>query len=138
MRVPRFWCRAAGRSISLLPSFLAAGLRGTLDDVEKVVDSIERAPSLAAAAGLLRPAEAEHAVTSISASRWARRRSRAIRAALIALVTLVPALAGCHPRLTAIRARLKITRVLVTLRRVAHQHMASIARPLGFGTRERG
>jgi hypothetical protein len=36
-RVPRWWCPKKGASISLLPSFLAARLRGSLASIEDVV-----------------------------------------------------------------------------------------------------
>ena len=70
MRVARFWCSLARRSISLLPLFLAARLPSTLDEIEAVLDAVEAAPSIAAAADVVRPAESENAVTSISAARW--------------------------------------------------------------------
>ena len=74
VRVPRFRCPLAGQTISLLPVFLAARYRGTLDEIERVVDAVESATSLTAAAERLRPADEEDAVTSISAMRWVRRR----------------------------------------------------------------
>jgi hypothetical protein len=135
MRVARFWCSVAGRSISLLPAFLAARLPSTLAEVEAVVDAVEAAPSLAAAADVARPPDAENAVTSISAARWVRRRVRPVCAALVALVTLLPELAGCAPTLAAVRARLGKGRVLVTLRDLGRSHISAIGPPLGFSGR---
>jgi hypothetical protein len=135
--VPRFRCPKERTTISLLPAFLAARLPATLDEIERAIDVAERAPSLAAAADAARPADAEHAVTSISATRWLRRRLRPIAAALLAIVTLVPELAGCAPTLAAIRARLGITRVLVGLRELASSLLGALAPPLGLCTRGR-
>jgi hypothetical protein len=134
-RVPRFHCPLAGATISLLPAFLAARLPATLDEIEQVIDVVERAASVAAAAEAARPDDAEHAVTSISAARWIRRRLRPIRAALLAIVTLVPELAGCAPTLVAIRERLGVTRVLAGLRELASAHLGALAPPLGLCAR---
>lgn len=136
-RVARFLCPAQRETISLLPSFLAARLPSTLDEIEAVVDVVERAPSVAAAAEVVRPADAERAVTSITAARWVRRRLRPIKAALLAIVTLVPELAECGPTLAAIRTRLGVTRVLVALRDLAAAHLGALAPPLGLRTRGR-
>jgi hypothetical protein len=124
-----------GETISLLPAFLAARLSATLDEIEQVIDAVECAPSVAAAADAVRPADAEDAVTSISAARWVRRRLHPIRATLTALVTLVSELAGCAPTLAAIRGRLEVTRVLVALRKVASAHLGALAPPFGLSTR---
>lgn len=134
-RVARFRCPIQGETISLLPAFLAARFSATLEEFEHVVDAAERASSVAAAAEALRPAEDEHAVTSISAARWVRRRRRAIRVALVALVTLVPALVGCVPTLAAIRAHLGVERALVALRQLAREHLGALAPPLGLCAR---
>ena len=135
VRVARFLCPSQGETISLLPAFLAARLPATLDEVQAVVDAVEAAPSIAVAAETLRPADEEHAVTSISAARWVRRRLRPILAALVALVTLLPELSGCAPTLAAIRARLGRARVLVALRQLGHAHLGALGPPLGLHAR---
>lgn len=137
VRVARFYCPRAAATISLLPSFLAARFRGTLDEIEEVIDAVERAPSMVAAAEHLRPADAPRAVTSISAMRWVRRRMKAVRAALLALVTLVPELFGCAATLRAMRIQLGVERVLVKLRALAASSMHSLSPPLGLSTRGR-
>lgn len=134
-RVPRFRCPVQGVTISLLPAFLAARLPATLDEIERVMDIAETAPSQAAAANSARPEDDDDAVTSISAARWLRRRTRPIAAALLAIVTLVPELFGCPPTLSAIRARLGITRVLLGLRGLARDHLHALAPPLGLCAR---
>lgn len=138
VRVARFLCVVAGRTISLLPSFLASGMPGTLEEIERVIDIAEGTPSLAAASEVARPDDEDDAVTSISAMRWVRRRVRPIRAALLALITLLPDVLGeCTPTLRAIRAHLGVERVLVALRMIAADHLRALAPPLGFSTRER-
>lgn len=119
----------------MLPAFLAARLSATLEEIEEIIDVVESASSVAAAAEALRPDDDDDAVTSISAARWVRRRVRPIAAALLAIVTLVPELAGCTPTLAAIRAHLGIERVLVHLRDLARPHLGSLAPPLGLRAR---
>lgn len=136
-RVARFYCPLARATISLLPSFLAARFSGTLDEIESVVDAVDSAPSMAAAADSLRPADAPRAVTSISAMRWVRRRVQRVRSALLALVTLYPDVLGCAPTLRAMRAHLGTERVLVTLRSLAAASMDALSPPLGLATRGR-
>jgi hypothetical protein len=125
-----------GETISMLPAFLAARFSATLDEIEQGIDVVESASSIIAAAEVLRPDDDDDAVTSISAARWVRRRVRPIVAALIAIVTLVPELAGCAPTLAAIRARLGVERVLVRLRGLARPHLGALAPPLGLRARE--
>lgn len=134
-RVARFLCRTEGETISLLPAFLAARFSGTLDELEHVIEVVESSPSIAAAADVLRPDDEEDAVTSISAARWVRRRLRPVAPALLALVTLVPELAGCAPTLAAIRVRLRIDRVLIHLRVLGREHVDALAPPLGLRAR---
>jgi hypothetical protein len=138
VRIARFFCAVAGQTISLLPAFLASRMPGTLDEIERVVDIAERAPSIVAASEVARPDDDDDAVTSISAMRWVRRRVRPIRAALLALITLLPeVLGGCTPTLGAIRLRLDVERVLVALRAIAIDHLHALAPPLGLRARER-
>ena len=137
-RIPRWWCPRAGTSISLLPAFLAARLQGTLDAVEAVVTVVERAGSIEAAVDIVHPPDADDAVEFVGAVRSIRRRVRAVRAALLAIVTLMPErFAGVLPTLAAFRAALGSERVLVELRHVAERHLASLAVPLGFRARVR-
>ncbi len=62
IRVARFWCPRARASISLLPSFLAARLSGTLAAVEDVVARVEQAGSIAKAVDAVHPPDAADAV----------------------------------------------------------------------------
>jgi hypothetical protein len=137
IRVARLRCPKARVTISLLPDFLAARLSGTLAEVEQAVEIVEAAGSREAAAGQVRPADAEGAVTLPSALRWLRRRLLPVRAALLALVTLLPELFGCAPRVAAVRERLGVAEVLVALRAQAAAQLAALDAPLGFRARAR-
>jgi hypothetical protein len=125
-------------TISLLPDFLAARLSGTLTEVELAVEIAEVAGSREAAAGQVRPADAEDAVTLPSALRWLRRRLLPMRAALLGLVTLLPELFGCAPTLAAVRERLGVAEALIALRALAARELAALAAPLGFRARAPG
>jgi len=132
MRVARFYCAAAQTTFSLLPDCLAAKLPGDLDEVERVVAAVEAAPSVEAAADKLRPD-----IELPGAVRWVRRRLRPVRAALLALVTLMPTLAGsCAPTLDGLGRRLGAP-VLRQVRGEAEKHLGSLAAPVGFGPRPR-
>ena len=85
VRVARWWCPKQRASVSLLPSFLAARLSGTLAAVEDVVAEVEAAGSVAAAVETLHPPDAADAVGLPGALRSIRRRVAAIRAALLAI-----------------------------------------------------
>lgn len=130
MRVARYYCPAAHTSFSLLPDCLAARLPGDLDEVERVVAAAAGAPSLEAAADELRPD-----IELPGALRWIRRRLGPVRAALLALVTMVPAMAGsCAPTISGLGQRLG-TPVLRQVRAQAEKHLGQLAAPVGFGPR---
>lgn len=137
LRVARLLCPKAGTTISLLPDFLASRLTGTLAEVEAVVVVAEGAASVEAALERVRPAAAENAVTLASGLRWLRRRVSSVHAALMAAVTLVPALAGCQPTLGALGERLGVCDVLMSLRVLATEHLVAMRAPLGFRARGR-
>lgn len=137
VRVARLLCPKAGTTISLLPDFLASRLTGTLAEVEAMIEAVEEAKSLEAALERVRPAAAENAVTLPSGLRWLRRRLSAVHAALVAAVTLVPALAECAPTLAGLRERLGAVEVLVVLRAAAAEYLAALSAPVGFRARGR-
>lgn len=139
VRVARWWCPRQRASISLLPSFLAARLRGTLASVEDAVAAAEQAGSIAAAVDVVRPPDVDDAVGLVCAERWLRRRVAAIRAALLAIVTLMPdRFVGVAPTLAGFRGALGGGRVLVALRGIAERHLAALPVPLGFRARAAG
>jgi hypothetical protein len=139
VRIARWWCPAAGASISLLPSFLAARFSGTLDAVEAVVARVEAGGSMGAVVETIHPADAEDAIGLTSAVRSIRRRVKAISAALLAIVTLfADRFAGIEPTIADLRRALGCKRVLVTVRTIAERHLQSLPAPLGFRTRVEG
>jgi hypothetical protein len=127
MRVARWYCPDAHETFSLLPDCLAARLMGSLDEVEQVVVRAEGSASVEAAAAALRPD-----IELPGALRWVRRRLTGVRAALLALVTLMPGRAGMRPQLVAARAELSTERALVALREIGAAHLSRLVRPLGF------
>ena len=138
-RVARWWCPKQRASISLLPSFLAARLSGTLAAVEDVVTAVEAAGGVAAAVDAVHPPDADDAVGLVCALRSIRRRASAVRAALLAVATLMPErFAGVGPTLAAFREALGRHRVLVVLRELAERHLGALAVPLGFRARATG
>lgn len=138
-RIPRWWCPKQRASISLLPSFLAARLPGTLAAVEDVIAKVEAAGSAAAAVDAVHPSEADGAVGLVCALRSIRRRVSAVRAALVAIVTLMPErFAGVRPTIAAFREALALERVLVAVRELAERHLGALPVPLGFRTRATG
>jgi hypothetical protein len=133
MRVARWYCPLARESFSLLPCFLAAGMGGSLDEVESACVLAEQI-GVEHAASKLRPD-----VELPGAVRWLARRRRGINAALLALVTLLPGRLGTQAKLGAVREAVGSERALVLLREIGAEHLGSLPRPLGFGRRgERG
>ena len=137
-QIPRWWCPKEGASISLLPSFLAARLSGTLAAVEDVVAKVEAAGSVAAAVDAVHPPDADAAIGLACALRAIRRRVAAVRAALLAIATLMPErFAGVLPTLASFRERLGTERVLLVVRELAERHINALPAPLGFCARAR-
>lgn len=137
-RVPRWWCPKKRASVSLLPAFLAAKLSGTLASVEDVVAAVEHAGSVEAAVGMLYPADAAEPIGHIGAVRAIRRRVAAVRAALLAILTLLPdRFLGVAPTLAGMRSALGVPRVLVLLRSIAERGLGALPAPLGFRARGR-
>jgi len=132
MRIARYYCPKAKITYSLLPDCLASRLSGDLSAVEEVVAHVERSRSIEAAADALRSL----ALSLPSAVRWVRRRLVPVRAALLALVTLMPELfGGCAPTVGDIRLFLGAPEALVALREVSQACLGTLPPPLGFGPR---
>lgn len=139
VRVPRWWCPRQHASISLLPSFLAARLSGTLAAVERVVAAVESAGGVSAAVDAVHPPDAQDAIGLVCALRSIRRRVHAVRAALVAIATLMPErFGGVGPTLVAFREALGGERVLVQLRELAERYLGALPVPLGFRARRSG
>src|SRR5271170_656495 len=141
VRVPRWWCPRKGASVSLLPSFLAARLPGTLRDVEHIVATVEASGSVSAAVDVVHPPDASGAIGLVGALRSIRRRVRAVRAALLAIATLMPErFAGVRPTIAAFHQALGVGlgEVLVTLREQVVRHLHALPVPLGLRPRGPG
>ena len=86
MRIERYYCPMAHETFSLLPDCLASRFPGELNELERMVAHVDAAPSIEAAADVLRPD-----IVLPSAVRWVRRRLTLVRATLLAVVTLIAA-----------------------------------------------
>jgi len=128
MWITRYYCPTAHETFSLLPDCLASRFPGDLDDLERVVAQVDAAPSIEAAADVLRPDS-----VLPSAVRWVRRRLTLVRATCLAVVTLLPDLFRGDAHLGAVRAALGTDHALVLLRARAATLLAALPRPLGFG-----
>ena len=126
MRVARWYCRDARTTFSMLPDCMSARLVGGLDDVERVV-LVAEAEGIEAAAQDLRTE-----IDLPGAMRWLRRRRDLVRAALLALITALPARLGTVPRVQSVRAALETDRALVALREIGADHLHALSYPLGF------
>ena len=127
MRIARYYCPTAHETFSLLPDCLASRFPGPLTDLERVVTHVETAPSIEAAADVLRPD-----IVLPSAVRWVRRRLTLVRATLLALVTLLPDICGSDAHLSAVRTALATDHALVALRARVASVLSALPRPLGF------
>lgn len=127
IRVARYRCPKARTTFSLLPEFLSSRMPGLLDDVERVVLAVESARSIEAAADDLRPD-----IELPGAVRWVRRRLVPVRTVLLALVTMLPELLECVPRMHAVRERLRSMQALRALRQLARAHLPALRHPFGL------
>lgn len=126
MRVSRWYCPQGHRSFSLLPDCLSARLGGSLDEVEHAVVAAESEGAEKAAQALRQEVELPGAL------RWLHRRRRGVRAALLALVTMLPGRLGTLAELREVRAVLGTERALVALRGIGALHLHALAPPLGL------
>ena len=127
MRVARWYCPDAQMTFSLLPDCLSVRLSGSLDEAERVV-AMSESVGVEAAAQTLRVDEIELP----GALRWLRRRRSGVRAAVVALITVMPGRLGAVPEVRAIRALLGTDRALVALREIGSDHLHALPHPLGF------
>jgi hypothetical protein len=126
-----------GRRSACCPTSFASRLPGTLDEVEQAAIAVEAASSLAGAAEQLRPADAEEAVTSVSAERWTARRVALAAAVLRAVVGIFAERFAGITTMTDLRRHLGTSQALVVLREIAAAHLGALPPPLGFGPRPR-
>lgn len=132
MRIARYYCPRSHTTYSLLPDCLSSRFSGDLVAVEEVVVRVEQSCGIEAAASLLRPIE----ITLPCAVRWVRRRLVPMRAALLAIFTLLPDLfAGCVSSVGEARRILRTPSALPVLRELTADHLAALPAPLGFSPR---
>lgn len=128
-RVARWYCRQGHCTFSLLPDHLAAGVPGTLAEIEEAAAAAESAPSLQACADALRP----EPIGLPGALRWLRRRVEYVRAVLPTVVALLPQhLQGCAPTIAGVRRHLGVEQALPRLRSLLAAHLGALATPLGL------
>jgi hypothetical protein len=126
--IARWYCPLSHRTFSLLPDCLAAGLSGTLAEVEAVVRVVEQASTQEAACEALRTD-----IELPGALRWVRRRLHAVHDVLHRIKGLLgEPLAFCAPTVTAFAEQLGSAEVLVALREIAARFLSGLPRPLGF------
>jgi hypothetical protein len=131
-RIPRWYCPEGHRTFSLLPDCFAARLSGTLREVEAVVDRVEQAHSLEAAADHLRLD-----IELPGVLRWMRLRVKSVQLAFTLLKGLMPEwFMNCEPSLASFRQRLALDWVLPALREIAAIHLPVLPPPLGYRPRE--
>lgn len=140
--IARWYCSRGHQTFSLLPDHLAARFPGTLSDIEQVVAAAERSSSVQACADQLRP----DPVSLPSAMRWVRRRLCLVCPLLPIVVAMVPQhLQGCAPTILALHERLFVESptasvgdaavvgsALARLRDLLSDHLAALAKPVGF------
>ena len=126
MRIARWYCRDARMTFSALPDCMAARVAGSLDEVEQVA-LLAESKGVEAAAQDLRTG-----IDLPGAMRWIRRRRNAVRAALLALITVMPGRLGTIPRIQAVRSVIESERALVALREIGAAHLHALSCPLGF------
>ena len=126
MRIARWYCRDAQMTFSALPDCMAARVVGSLDEVEQAAVAAESKGVEGAAQDL------RTEIDLPGAMRWIRRRRDAVRDALLALITTLPARLGTVPRMQAVRAVLETDRALVALREIGADHLHALRYPLGF------
>jgi len=131
MKIPRWYCRKARQTFSLLPDCLASRLSGTLVEVEDVIDKVENSPSQEAAAQNMRID-----IELAGVLRWIRRRLFLVRCALSLLIELLPSLpTGCSTSISSFRSALGAKYVLPELRIQASSYLHMLPPPVGFGPR---
>lgn len=126
--IARWYCPVGRCTFSLLPDFLAARLPGTLEEIEQVVETVERSPSLEAAADELRTD-----IELPGALRWIHRRLKAVHRSLHLLKGLLPDTFAAWPAtVTAFRQGLAVDELLARLREIAEPYLLLLPPPLGF------
>jgi len=131
-RVPRWYCPEGHCTFSLLADCFASRLPGSLVHLEQVVEQVEQAQSLQAAADRIRTDD----ICLPGAIRWTRRRIQQVHFILGILLNLIPGpFSGCQPTVTDFQQWLNVKWVLPQLRELAAVHLAALPSPIGFASR---
>jgi hypothetical protein len=134
--VARWYCPTGRVTYSLLPDCLAARMMGTLAQAEQAVAAVDDETPMQQAADRLRPpAEDSNAIEPASAVQWMKRRHAAVLAGLLVITGLMPEFADTPATVERFGKRLGTEAVLVTLRRVAAEHLQQVPAPIGFRSR---
>ena len=130
MRVARFYCRSCQKTFSLLPTFMAAGCPGTLDEIEKVVLVYEECSTLN---GTLQRVRAGYGNTARAQRRWLQRRVVAVHLLLATVKGLFPDLySDVAPTLASFRHKGPLANTLMSLRIQCDPWLQTRPRPVGF------
>lgn len=137
VKIARFYCPKAHRTVSLLPEFMASRFPDTLQAIEAMVEARESGTELQAAEQFRPPEAGSREAPDLGAAiRLIRRRVKAVHSVLRIVVGLFPDLfAGCEPTIQSLRAALKTDSVLVALCGITVAHIHNLPAPLGFGGR---
>ncbi len=135
MRVARYYCRICRTTFSLLPTFMAAGCPGTLDDIETVVLAYEECGTVN---GSLQRVRAGHGSTARAQRRWLQRRIGAVQLLLATVKGLFPELYyEVDPTLASFRHKGPPVHILVILRIQCESWLQTLPRPVGFYRKKR-
>lgn len=137
VKIARFYCPKAHRTVSLLPEFMASSFPDTLQAIETMVEARESGTEQQVAEQFRPPEAGSREAPDLGAAiRLVRRRVKAVHNVLQTVVGLFPDLfAGCEPTIQSFRAALKTEMVLVALCGIAAVHLHNLPPPLGFGPR---
>lgn len=130
--IQRWICTSCRRTVGVIPNFAASHLRGTVDEIEQVVASVElgvqRGCSFTQIARTIRPD-----IECAGAQRWVRRRVNWSQHLLAVVVGWLPCLLeGAELSLAALRNALNTSRALVVMRERLESKLCRLATPVGL------
>ncbi len=128
-KIARWYCPEGHCTFSRLPDCLSSRLPGSLIEAEDAINKVENAPSQEFAVRDFRIDISYDGVLH-----WIRRRLFLVRAGLILLIELLPALLqDCSPSISSFRTALGVEYVLPALRMHAEPYLHILPPPIGFG-----
>ena len=130
MRIARHYCRSCQMTFSLLPTFMAAGCPGTLDEIEDAVLVHEDCGTVSQSLQRIRAGHGNHARTQ---RRWLQRRIEAVHLLLATVKGLFPDLYGeVVPTLASFHQKGPPSQLLRTLRIQCEPWLQTLPCPVGF------